>query len=100
MFDGRCGCPHGGGVHVPSVNGRAMFPGQEDLVGDGEIQKGFLLCPSKACANLKFGWYGIRWSQGEASIEIVWFSIHRGIVHFARCTGLIQKFEVSQSPNY
>ena len=65
MFDRRCGCPDGGDVHVPSMNGRAMFPGQEDLVGDGEIQMGFLLGPSKAYATLKFCWYGIWRSKGE-----------------------------------
>jgi len=32
-------------------------------------------------------------------MEIVWFSVYRNIVNFAHCTGLIQEFKVSQSPN-
>jgi len=99
MFDRRCRCPDGGDVHIPSMNGRAMFPGQEVLVGDGEIQMGFLFGPSKACAALKFGWYGIRWSKGEPGVRLFCLASRGDNVRFARYTGLIQKFEVSQSPN-
>ena len=77
------------------MNWRAMFPGQENLVGDREIQMGFLFGPFKACTTLKFGRDWIRWPQGEPDIEIVWFSVYGNIVHFARCTGLVQEFEVS-----
>jgi len=52
------------------MNGRAVLPRQEVLVGDREIQMDFLLGPFKACAALKFGWYGIWCPYGEPGIEI------------------------------
>ena len=42
-----------------------MFPRQEDLVGDGEIQNGFLLSPFEARATLKLGWHRVWCPYGE-----------------------------------
>jgi len=76
-----------------------MPPRQEVLVGDRVIQMGFLVAPFKACATLKFGWDRIWWTRGKPGIEMVLSSVNKNIVSFARYTGLVQEFEVSQPAN-